>query len=135
MEVKATLRQLRIAPQKVRVVADQVRGLTVVDAQKKLEGMTRGAAIPVLKLILSATANAEHNNNLQKDQLYIKTIQVDEGVTLKRWLPRAFGRATTLRKRASHIAVILDLKKGAKVAARAVKKPQPKKKVATNENK
>lgn len=111
MEVKAQLRQLRIAPRKVRVVVDQVRGLTVEKAERKLETLVKAAAIPILKLIRSAAANAEHNNKLTKEQLYIKTIRVDEGVALKRWMPRAMGRATPIHKKASHITLILDTKK------------------------
>lgn len=116
MEVKAKLRRLRMAPRKVRVVADEIRGLSVDAAEKKLEGLTKRAAMPVLKLVKSAVANAEHNQKLKKNDLFIKTIRVDEGVTLKRWKPRAFGRAAPIRKRSSQILLVLDVTDEAKQA-------------------
>ena len=126
MEVTAILRKLRIAPRKVRVVADPLRGLTVEAAEVQLTKMNRNAAVPMLKLVQSAVANAEHNHSLKKTDLYIKTIRVDDGVTLKRWKPRAFGRAAPIRKRSSHVEVVLDVNAKAKAAARAQGKEKAK---------
>jgi len=108
MEAKAQLRNLRISPRKVRLVVDLVRGLSVQEAVLQLQFSKKHAAIPIRKLIESCTANAAHNHNITKDSLKVKTIFVDEGKTLYRWMPRAFGRATPLRKRTCHITVMLE---------------------------
>ncbi len=127
MEVKAKLRHLRIAPRKVRLVVNVVRGLSLVDAENQLLNMNKRAAHPVLKLIRSAAASAEHNYKLNRNDLVVKTIQVDDAMTFKRWQPRAMGRATMLRKRGSHVKVVLDLKPEAKQAAQAkAKSAKPK---------
>lgn len=110
MQVTAKAKTVRISPRKVRLVLDQVRGLSVADAQQTLKYMNKGAAEPVLKLINSAKANAENNFNLNSDNLYIAEIKADEGFTIKRFRPRAFGRAGMIRKRTSHITVVLDEK-------------------------
>lgn len=96
-----------MSPRKVRLVVDAVRGLSVTAAVTRLEFMKKDAALPVLKLIKSAMANAEHNFHLQKDDLIVKTITADGGPTLKRSHARAFGRAAPIRKRTTHINVIL----------------------------
>jgi large subunit ribosomal protein L22 len=106
--VKAKLRYLRISPRKVRLVADLVRGFNVEEAEAQLKSLNKKAALPMLKLLQSAIANAEHNFKFKKDNLYISELRVDEGPTLKRYLPRAFGRATLLRKKMSHIIIGLD---------------------------
>ncbi|MDI3496325.1 MAG: large subunit ribosomal protein [Patescibacteria group bacterium] len=108
MEVKASLKHLRMSPQKIRLVLDLVRGLSTVDALNQLKFINKKAAEPVAKLISSAVANAENNFNLDKNNLRIKEIRADEGATLKRWMPKAHGRATTIRKRATHISVTLE---------------------------
>ncbi|MBU0625082.1 50S ribosomal protein L22 [Patescibacteria group bacterium] len=108
MEVKAIARNIRMSPRKVRLVADLVRGMDLSEAEAQLTFVRKAAARPVLKLILSAKANAGHNFKLGTDDLYIKTITVDGGPILHRWTPRAFGRATPIRKRTSHITVILS---------------------------
>lgn len=110
MEVKAYLRHLRISPRKVRLVVDIIRGMGAEQAQTQLEFINKRATEPVLKLLNSALANAEHNFNLEKENLYISKIFVDEGATLKRARPRAMGRSAPIRKRTSHITVILDEK-------------------------
>lgn len=110
MQAKAKLRHLRISPRKVRLVADEIRGLDVKVAQDKLAFINKRAAQPMLKLLNSAVANAVNNFKLKKDNLYINELRVDEGPTLKRWLPRAMGRATPINKRTSHISIILDEK-------------------------
>ena len=105
--VRASARYVRVAPRKVRLVADQVRGLKVPEAQTLLEFSTRGAAHDIGKLIASATANAEANHELVGDELKIAEINVNEGPVLKRWRARARGRATRVDKRTSHVSVAL----------------------------
>lgn len=97
-----------MAPRKVRLVVDTVRGLSVADAQTRLKFVQRDAARPVLKLLLSAIANAEHNFKLDREKLYVKTIVADSGATLKRFRPRAMGRAAPIRKRTTHITIVLS---------------------------
>ncbi len=108
MEVKAKLRYLRMSPRKVRLVVDVIRGMEVNKALAQLRVINKWAAQPLAKLLQSAVANAKNNFELEKDNLYIKEIRVDEGPTLHRWQPRARGRATPIRKRSSHISVVLD---------------------------
>jgi ribosomal protein L22 len=105
--VRASARYVRVAPRKARLVADQVRGLTVPEARTLLAFSARGASRDVAKLIASAAANAENNHDLVADDLRIAEIQVDEGPTLKRWRARARGRATKIEKRTSHVSVAL----------------------------
>lgn len=109
-EIAATarLRFLRMSPRKVRLVCDVVRGKQVEEALATLRFTPKAAALPISKLIRSAIANAEQKKeNLDIDRLFVKTIRVDEGPTLKRWRPRARGRATRINKRTSHIVVEL----------------------------
>ncbi len=105
--VNARARFVRVAPRKARLVADQVRGMPIEDAVALLRFSSRGAARDIRKLIESAAANAEANHDLVADDLLIKDIHVDEGPTLRRYRPRALGRATRINKRTSHIAVAL----------------------------
>ena len=105
--VNASARFVRVAPRKARLVADQVRGLPIEDALPLLRFSTRSAAQDIRKLIESAAANAEANHDLVADDLFIKDIHVDEGPTLRRYRPRALGRATRINKRTSHIVVAL----------------------------
>jgi ribosomal protein L22 len=105
--VSARARFVRVAPRKARLVADQVRGLPLDDALPLLRFSTRSAAQDIRKLVESAAANAENNHDLVADDLMIKDIHVDEGPTLRRYQPRALGRATRINKRTSHIAVAL----------------------------
>lgn len=107
MEVKAHLRHLLIAPRKVRLVVDIVRGLPVSKAIDQLTAQPKAAALPVMKLIKSAMANARHNFKLDPDHLYVKSIVANEGPRLKRFRARAFGRAANIQKRMSHISLIL----------------------------
>ena len=107
MEAQATLRFLRMAPRKVRLVADQVRGQPVEEALQALRFSPRAASRPLKKLIESAVANAENNHGLDIDTLWVREIRVDEGPTLKRWRPRAQGRAFPVMKRTSHVSVVL----------------------------
>ena len=104
---RAQARYVRMAPRKARLVADQVRGLTVPEARTLLRFSTRGAAVDIDKLVASAAANAEANHDLVGDDLRIAEITVDEGPTLKRWRARARGRATRIDKRTCHVKVAL----------------------------
>jgi len=105
--VKASARYVRIAPRKARLIADQVRGMHIESARALLQFSPRGAAHPIHKLIDSAAANAENNHDLIGDEMRVASITVDEGPTLRRFRPRAMGRATPINKRTSHIAVAL----------------------------
>jgi len=107
MEVSAKLRFLRMSPRKARLVCDVIRGMDAEEAQVQLQFLRKKAALPVLKLLNSAMANAENNFKLKRDNLFIKKITVDQGPTLKRWKPRAFGQPAMIRKRSAHITVIL----------------------------
>jgi ribosomal protein L22 len=106
--VRASSRYVRIAPRKARLVADQVRGLHIDQARALLQFSPRGAAHDIGKLIESAASNAENNHDLVADEMKVAEITVDEGPTLKRYRPRALGRATPIHKRTSHIAVALS---------------------------
>lgn len=107
--MKATLTHLRIAPRKVRLVADTVRGKKVSQALNILSFTRKKAAFPVQKLLKSAIANASENDGISDvDNLVIARITVDEGPTLKRYMPRARGRATPIRKRTSHVKIYLQ---------------------------
>ncbi len=106
--VRASSRYVRIAPRKARLVADQVRGLQIDQARALLQFSPRGAARDIGKLIDSAAANAENNHDLVADEMRVAEITVDEGPTLRRYRPRALGRATPINKRTSHIAVALS---------------------------
>lgn len=110
MEAKAIARTVRIAPRKARLVADLVRGKSVVDAITILANTNKSASPIVDKVIKSAAANAINNNGMQEDTLYVKEILVNEGATLKRFRPRARGSASPINKRTSHISVTLGNK-------------------------
>ncbi|MDX6586433.1 MAG: large subunit ribosomal protein [Solirubrobacterales bacterium] len=105
--VRASAKYLRVAPRKARLVADQVRGMSVPQAQELLDFSTRSAAQDIRKLIDSAAANAENNHDLVADEMEITEIRVDQGPTLKRWRARARGRATRIEKKTCHVFVAL----------------------------
>lgn len=109
MAAKATLKYCRMAPRKLRVLADMVRGRPVEEAVNLLTFTNRAAAPVLRKLILSAVANAENDGNVNTAELKIRRIMVDQGPTLKRWKPRAQGRAFRINKKTSHITVALDV--------------------------
>ena len=109
METRAAARFIRISPRKIRLVMDQVRGKKAGEAIKVLSFAPQKGAHILKKLIHSAVANAEQNSSVDVDELYIKRIYADEGPILKRWRPRAQGRANRIRKRTSHLTVILDI--------------------------
>ncbi|MBZ4688554.1 MAG: large subunit ribosomal protein [Clostridia bacterium] len=107
MEAKAVARYIRISPYKVRQVVDLIRGKDCKEALAILKFTPKRASKPVMKILKSAMANAEHNYEMDEDNLYISKIYVDEGPTLKRYKPRAMGRADMIRKRTSHITVVV----------------------------
>ncbi|MBE0597492.1 MAG: 50S ribosomal protein L22 [Desulfuromonadales bacterium] len=110
MEARAKLSYVRLSPQKTRLVVDLVRGKKVQEAMNILKFSPQKAAAVVSKLVRSAVANAEQKGVADVDRLYVKTITVDQGPVLRRFLPRAQGRATKIRKPTSHILVVLDEK-------------------------
>lgn len=119
--MKALLNTYRQSPRKVRLLADMVRGKSIVAAKAALLlAVKRGAPI-VQKLIDSAVANAKQNFSIDPENLFIKEITVNKGVVMKRFMPKARGSATPLRKRTSHIAVVLGIKEGAKKETKEVK--------------
>jgi len=107
-ETRASLRHLRTSPTKVREVLGLIRGREIDDARERLRFSTRGPAGEVLKLLDSAVANAENNQSLPEDELFVARAYADEGPTLKRWRPRARGRGTRIRKRTSHVTIVLS---------------------------
>ncbi len=107
METKATAKTVRIAPRKARLVIDLIRGRDVKEAQAVLMFTPRGASPIILKVLNSAIANAENNDNANVDNLYVKECYVTEGVRLKRLLPRAKGQGDIIKKRTSHITVVV----------------------------
>jgi ribosomal protein L22 len=106
--VRASARYVRTAPRKARLVADQIRGLQIDRARALLQFSPRSAAQDIAKLIDSAASNAENNHELIADDMKVAEITVDEGPTLRRYRPRALGRATRINKRTSHISVALS---------------------------
>jgi large subunit ribosomal protein L22 len=110
MEAKAIAKYLRISPQKVRLVVDLVRGKKAEEADQILAFMRKAAAGLVRKVLKSAIANATQNPNIDEKILYVKAIYVDQGPSFKRWRARAMGRAASIKKRMSHITVVLDEK-------------------------
>ena len=127
---KAKLRYLRITPRKVRLVADLIRGETVERAQTILGFAQKRAALPILKLLNQSVANAKNNLQVDEKNLYISQILVDEGIKLKRYLPRARGKADVIHKRTSHITITLDeitkkAKKKTKKKTETKKAPKP----------
>jgi large subunit ribosomal protein L22 len=103
--VQATARFVRTSARKARLVADLLRGKPVADAQAILAYSTRAAAVPVRKVLQSAIANADHNHGLDARDLVVARVTVDEGPTIKRYRPRAMGRATSIHKRTCHITI------------------------------
>lgn len=104
----AKLNHLRMAPRKARLIATVIKGLSVNDAEAQLAVNPKRASEPVLKLLRSAIANAVNNAKMDASKLIVKEIRVDGGPMLKRWLPRAQGRATPIQKKSSHITIVLE---------------------------
>ena len=107
---KAVARYVRISPYKVRIVLDIIRGKGYREAVAILENTPKSASEPIKKVLMSAAANAENNQGMSKDNLYVAACFADQGPTLKRVMPRAQGRAFRILKRTSHITVVLDAK-------------------------
>jgi large subunit ribosomal protein L22 len=118
MEITAKARFIRMSPRKVRLVIDVIRGMDIASARQQLRFMKKAAAEPVTKLLNSAVANAEHNFKLSPETLYVKAIAADGGPALKRWTPKAFGRAAPIKKRMTHLSIVLAERaaKGTKAA-------------------
>jgi len=107
MDIRVSLRYYRQSPRKVRLVAGLLRKLPVAAARQQLTFANKDAAGPLLKLLNSAVANAEHNHKLNGETLRVKSITVDPGPVLKRYRPRAFGRAAEIKKKTSHVVLTL----------------------------
>lgn len=107
-QARATARVVRIAPRKVRLVVDAIRGKSAAEAISILRFANKGAAEAVEKVLMSAIANAEHNFDMYVEDLYVSEAYVDEGPTLKRFRPRAQGAASRINKRTSHITVVVS---------------------------
>jgi large subunit ribosomal protein L22 len=108
MEARAITRFVRLSPRKVRLVVDQIRGKGVEEALNVLKFVPKRSAGIVAKTLRTAVANAENTQSVDVDRLYVKQVRVDEGGMWKRFMPRAQGRATRVRKRLSHITIIVD---------------------------
>lgn len=108
MEVKAVAKTVRIAPRKVRLVLDLIRGKDAQEALAILKFTPNHAADAVAKVLKSAMANASHNNSMDENKLFVKACYANEGVTMKRFMPRAKGSAAQILKRTSHITVVVD---------------------------
>ena len=107
MEAKAIARSVRVTPRKARIVVDLVRGKSVIQAQEILAFTNRAIAETVEKTLNSAVANAEHLHHVRPESLFVKEAYVDEGPTMKRIRPRAKGSASRIRKRSSHITIVV----------------------------
>jgi large subunit ribosomal protein L22 len=112
LKTKAVARFVRIAPRKARQVIDLIRGKQVGDAQTILKFTPRFSADVIGKVLNSAIANAENNNKMNRDRLIVTEAYVDQGPTMKRYMPRAQGRASLIHKRTSHITIVLAEKEG-----------------------
>lgn len=108
MEVKATAKTLRIPPRKARIVIDLIRGKDADEAAAILKFTPNVAAESISKVLKSAVANAVNNHDLDEEKLYVKACYANEGVTLKRFMPRAKGSASAIHKRTSHITIVVD---------------------------
>ena len=105
---RSVLKFLRMSPRKVRAVADTVRGKKVEDALAILDFTQRAAAVPLARMLRAAVANTTNAENIDVDLLVVKEIKVDQGPTLKRYMPRAQGRATLIQKKTSHVSCVLE---------------------------
>jgi len=107
MEAKATLRYIRISPRKVSILCDQIRGKSVKDAEAILALIPKAASDPLAKLVHSAAANAENNHGMDPEKLYVAETFATPGPIIKRFMPRAKGRAYGIKKRTSHVTVVV----------------------------
>ncbi|MGC9610954.1 MAG: 50S ribosomal protein L22 [Minisyncoccia bacterium] len=127
-QVKAQLNYLRIAPRKVRILADVIRGLPVQEAEAKLMLNARRPKDALIKLLRSAVANAKNNHKLDPDKLFIKEIRVDQGPKTGHWTPRSRGSASLIEKKTSHVSVILGVMENAKPRRFTIEIKKPVKK-------
>jgi large subunit ribosomal protein L22 len=105
--MKASIKNYKQSPRKVRLVGNLIKGKSVAVAETELHMLPKRAALPILKLLQSAVANAILHGNAEKDALVISSVRVDKGLVMKRWMPRAFGRASRINKRTSHVVIEL----------------------------
>jgi large subunit ribosomal protein L22 len=131
MQARAQAKFIRMAPRKVRLLVSLIRGMHVRDARLQLEFSTKDAAVPVLKALNSAVANAEHNLKADTSNFHVLTAYVDEGPKFMRFTPRAQGRATPIRKRMSHITIVVGDKHEEVVEAKSEVKEVKAEKKAT----
>jgi large subunit ribosomal protein L22 len=124
--MNAKLSNLRISPRKVRLVASLVQGKTITDAELLLTYLPKRSSDPILKLIKSAYANATVKGGASEDDMIIKSIRVDQGLTMHRFMPRAFGRPAAIKKRSSHIMLTLGAKPEKKEKISKIKKDMQK---------
>ena len=120
MEIRAQLRNLHIAPRKVRLAANVIKGMGVEQADRELYHLVKRASDPLRKLLKSARANAEHNFHVTGVPLMVKEMRVDPGSVSKRFRPRAFGRAAPIRRRTSHVMLVLETGRGATATSQDV---------------
>ena len=110
MAATAIVRHVRMSPRKMRIIANQVRGKSVGDAMNLLKVSPKKASSVIRKLLISAVANAEHQGQQDVDALFVAGCSIDNGPSLKRWMPRAMGRANRVQHRTSHVTLIVDEK-------------------------
>lgn len=119
LKARALGKYIRVAPRKAQQVAELIRGAKVVDALNTLKFTTKASSKAILKVLNSAVANARQNSKVREENLYVSEVYVDQGPTLKRFRPRAMGRATRIRKRTSHITVVVAEQPEKEVAKKA----------------
>jgi len=107
MEAKAVLRQVRISPRKMRIIANLVRGRRVDDAMAMLKSTPKRSGEVIRKLLLSAVANAEHKGQTDVDSLVVRGCSIDNGPIIKRWMARAMGRANRIQRRTSNVTIVV----------------------------
>lgn len=135
MEIRAELNYLRMSPRKVRLVANLVRGMNTSRAEVELRHLPKRSSVPLLKLLRSAISNAKHNFQLDGSGLFIKDIKVNQGPVLKRFRARAFGRASEIKKKSSHVILLLGTKTEGELSVKSVKqKVKPMIREATAED-
>ena len=130
--ITAQLNNYRQSPRKVRLLADLIRGKRVAEALVSLEYAGKRASLPFMKLLKSAVANAKHNFDMKEETLFVKAVEVNQGDTLMRRMPRARGSAVPIRKRTSHLVITLDQKD---LPVKKVKKVSSKKTTTKTETK
>lgn len=120
--MQANLSYLHISPRKVRLVAHLIKGMDVTRAELELRNISKRASSPIVKLLKSAISNAVHDLGQDAARLYIKQINVDAGPVMKRMMPRAFGRGATIRKRMSHVSLVLGMRGEDHIISKKIKK-------------